>query len=439
MIDLRQTTPKPATTTKTLVAAPSSAQPTAAAPVVATVTVPPAAPAPTPMPVVAPEPAQVATAPVEAPQLNSAPVAKTEPTITTEAQQATATAGNLGAVTSIVPNRKQARLANVQAVVKSVAIKKFQPGVPTPVPEPVAVAPAPQPATMAPAATPVATVPQTAVTPTTVAPPTAPSVPVIAAPVVPLPPADTEIKATPAPAPVVVAPFKPATPAAPAVVAAAPTPKPALPAVAAVPKPTAPAPISAVMPPAVTTAIDANKRLLTPQDLAKADPATARKQAFALALANAPRRNTLTSAAAAAAVVVIMGGYVWLQNVPKLAVHTASAKAGFTASLPTYMPSNYTMNRTVSSSPGRVSLAFSAPGNNGLTINQTQTNWDPQSLLDNYVSKQSNQYLAVNGQGLTIYLYNGDEASWVNQGIWYSIQGNNQLNREQLLKIAYGL
>lgn len=193
------------------------------------------------------------------------------------------------------------------------------------------------------------------------------------------------------------------------------------------------------MPGQVATTIEANQRLLTPQDLAKADPETARKEAFALAMANAPQRNPATSVAAAAAVVLIMGGYIWFQNAPKLAVRTASNIAGFQAALPTYMPSNYSLEKPVSASHGRLTLAFSAPGNAGVTITQQQTTWDSKSLLDNYITKQTHQYLAVAGQGLTIYFYNGDKASWVNQGIWYSIQGNNHLDREQLLKIAYGL
>lgn len=193
------------------------------------------------------------------------------------------------------------------------------------------------------------------------------------------------------------------------------------------------------MPPAVSTAVAANSTLITPELMAQADPASARNEAFALAMANAPKRNNTTSVAAAVVAVVVMGGYIWSQNAPKLALRTASNKAGFEASLPTYVPSSYSQSRTVDASPGRIAIAFSAPGKSNLTIVQQKSTWDTKSLLDNYITKQTNQYLAVTGQGLTIYLYNGDVASWVNRGIWYSIQGNNQLNREQLLKIAYGL
>ncbi len=193
------------------------------------------------------------------------------------------------------------------------------------------------------------------------------------------------------------------------------------------------------MPGIVATNIQASQRLIKPEPAVKVDPEVARKQAFELALANAPKRPGAVSVAAALAAVLVMGGYIWFANAPKLAVRTAASKAGFEASLPSYLPSNYSLEKPISSSPGRITLAFSSADSDHFTVTQQKTSWDPQSLLDNYVVKQSQQYLAVAGQGLTIYLYNGDSASWVNRGVWYSIQGNKQLNREQLLKIAYGL
>lgn len=392
--------------------------------------------------------------PLVAPTSSPTPVsAVASPTAATAEPQPTAivTPMSKPAVASIIPSRREARMANVQAVTRSDAIQKFQgPQAPVQpavqVATPVASISVPAIVTTPPVAEPIPRVQSTPATP----------VSVVAAPVVPLPPEDKAVTAPtePKPLPPVASPFNPAPIAINPVVA---TPAPAAPVqqtsqtpapLAPVtpiqplnpsPAPVGPAPTSAVMPGQVVTTIEANKKLLTPAALAKADPVTARKEAFALALANAPKRSSLTSAIAAVAVVVVMGGYIWLQNVPKLAVHTASAKAGFDASLPSYVPSSYTMQHDVSAGPGHITLAFSSPSGNNLIINQQKTSWDSQSLLDNYVSKQSSGYLTVNNQGLTIYLYNGDAASWVNQGVWYSIQGNNQLNREQLLKIAYGL
>ncbi|HEY6736210.1 MAG TPA: hypothetical protein VI322_00685 [Candidatus Saccharimonadia bacterium] len=145
--------------------------------------------------------------------------------------------------------------------------------------------------------------------------------------------------------------------------------------------------------------------------------------------------RTLTTTAA----VLIMGGYVWLQNYPKLALQSANSQAGVTATLPGYLPSSYNLSRTFSQ-PGLVALDFTSPSiPEILKIAQHRTAWDSNSLLDNFVAKQTDDYSTVHGEGLTIYLFGQNQAAWVNHGIWYSIEGASKLSREQILKIAYSL
>jgi len=143
--------------------------------------------------------------------------------------------------------------------------------------------------------------------------------------------------------------------------------------------------------------------------------------------------------AATTAAVAIMGGYIWFHNYPKLALQNANAQAGITASLPGYVPSSYTLKNT-DTAPGLVTLNFASPSSSeALKIAQQRTSWDSSSLLDNYIAKTTDDYAAVQGQGLTIYLFNNNQAAWVNHGIWYSIEGASRLSREQILKIAYSL
>lgn len=142
---------------------------------------------------------------------------------------------------------------------------------------------------------------------------------------------------------------------------------------------------------------------------------------------------------AIAAAVTIMSGYIWLQNYPKLALQNASNAAGIAASMPGYLPSSYNLKAT-STSPGLVTLNFTSPSTSeALKIDQHRTTWDSSSLLDNFVAKNTDDYATVQGQGLTIYLFNNNQATWVNHGIWYSIAGAGRLSREQILKIAYSL
>ncbi|HEX7260148.1 MAG TPA: hypothetical protein VF272_04435 [Candidatus Saccharimonadia bacterium] len=147
----------------------------------------------------------------------------------------------------------------------------------------------------------------------------------------------------------------------------------------------------------------------------------------------------VTKVAAAIATIGVMSGLIWLQNAPKLAFHNAAAKAGIDASLPTYIPSSYRQIGPTNTSNGRISINFTnASSETPLSIVQRRTNWDSNSLRENYVSRQTANFLAVQGQGLVIYL-DDDQANWVNHGIWYQIIGTSKLGREQVLKIAYGL
>jgi hypothetical protein len=134
-----------------------------------------------------------------------------------------------------------------------------------------------------------------------------------------------------------------------------------------------------------------------------------------------------------------MAGYVWFQNYPKLALENAGHKAGVAASLPGYIPSSYNLAHT-DTHPGLVTLSFTSPSADApLRITQARTTWDSSSLLDNYVVKNTDDYTAVQGQGLTIYLFGQNQATWVNKGIWFGIDGTGHLSREQILKLAYSL
>ncbi len=150
--------------------------------------------------------------------------------------------------------------------------------------------------------------------------------------------------------------------------------------------------------------------------------------------------SSLKRYSAVAAAVVLMGGYVWFQNFPKLELHSASSKAGFALTLPAYLPSSYSLNGPVEARNGSAIISFKSPSTTDpLKITQNVTTWDSQSLRDNISASRTNDFIAVEGQGLTIYLWGKNEAAWVNHGIRYGIEGTGKLSREQILKIAYSL
>lgn len=423
MADLRSATPPPANVNP---AAPEPVPIAKAAPVSPTPATPPA-----PKPAtdfhqrssdvldlshapIAPRPPQVIEVPVATEPAVKPTVVTTPAVVTTTA---TTTPVELDTVKSEVEARRRDQLENAQAITQSPAISKFHSvtpvvAAPEPVTPPVATPSTPQPE---PPAAQSATVPVT--------PPPAPITPP------PVAPAEVPSVTPEPPSPPSIAAVHPSTPVGPV--------SPTGPTSTITNPPVHPQPLPGV----AVGQIQANRRLVPKPVLASVDPEGARGAAFTQKLAKAPPRRAKPAAVAAAvAVVAILGGYIWLQNYPKLAIRSASNRAGFTASVPTYLPSGFSLNHNAATQPGLVALTFSSIASaDNITITQRPTDWDSQSLLANYVADQSPQHLSVNQQGLTIYLYNGNQASWVNQGIWYSIGGHNHLNRDQLLKIINGL
>ena len=52
----------------------------------------------------------------------------------------------------------------------------------------------------------------------------------------------------------------------------------------------------------------------------------------------------------------------------------------------------------------------------------------------------TDKYTALQAEGLTIYIYNNNQASWVNHGTWYRIEGQDHgLSKDQIIKMATSL
>ena len=142
--------------------------------------------------------------------------------------------------------------------------------------------------------------------------------------------------------------------------------------------------------------------------------------------------------ATSALVVLVLAGYVAYLNVPGISMKVASYRAGFAANLPGYKPAGYSLSGPIAYQPGQVTIDFrSNIDSRRFSLKQQPTSWDSVALLENYVTKQNPNYLTYQDRGLTIYIYEGSNASWVNGGKMYQLDGkNSQLDTDQLLKLA---
>lgn len=147
----------------------------------------------------------------------------------------------------------------------------------------------------------------------------------------------------------------------------------------------------------------------------------------------------LASVLTASFALIVLGGYFTYLNMPGISVRVAAAQAGVEAQFPEYRPNGYSLDGPVGFAPGEVSIGFKANGGTKkFTLNQTNSTWDSQAVLDNYVAKHSDSYLVSSEQGLTVYTY-GSNAAWVNGGILYTIEGDAPLTTDQILGIAASL
>lgn len=177
------------------------------------------------------------------------------------------------------------------------------------------------------------------------------------------------------------------------------------------------------------------KELLIRERLAQVDtskPKTERKGFFA-------RKPKLASILVSSLSLLILGGYFSYINLTNISMRVAANRAGIDASFPNYRPSGYSIDGPITYAPGEVSINYKSNTNDtGFTLTQKASEWDSQAVLDNFVRKQSSNYLTVQERGITVYTYNS-KAVWVNGGLLHTIEGNATLSSDQVLKIATSL
>lgn len=149
------------------------------------------------------------------------------------------------------------------------------------------------------------------------------------------------------------------------------------------------------------------------------------------------RRSRLASMGAAGMAILLMTAFIAYQNIPNMSVRYAAAKAGISAHLPGYQPAGFALDKTIEYTPGRITMQFASNSDDRhFTITQRASNWNSETLMSNYVASASDQVHTLEDKGRTIYLYGESNATWVNGGVWYEIDGKSQLTSDQLIRIA---
>lgn len=132
---------------------------------------------------------------------------------------------------------------------------------------------------------------------------------------------------------------------------------------------------------------------------------------------------------------LIMGGFLAYLNMPGIEMRFASMKVGFSAQLPSYKPTGYALDNGIKTDGKRISVSFRS-GDSSYTVVQQASDWNSQTLLDNYVTLNAASHQTIQSQGRTIYIWDGNKAAWVDGGVRYEITGNAPLTAEDIVKLA---
>ena len=176
------------------------------------------------------------------------------------------------------------------------------------------------------------------------------------------------------------------------------------------------------------------KEQLIKERLAEVSDSPARKQKKTNWLSRQPRLVTILSSTLA---LLILGGYLTYITLPSISLKVAASRAGVNASMPEYKPDGYSLDGPITYSPGEVIISYKSntTADNGYKLTQKASNWDSQAVLDNYVSRLTDNYLTFQEKGVTVYTFGG-KAAWVNGGLLYTIEGNAALSSDQILRVA---
>jgi hypothetical protein len=148
----------------------------------------------------------------------------------------------------------------------------------------------------------------------------------------------------------------------------------------------------------------------------------------------------MTNALLGASLLLLVAGVFAYNQAPNIAMRIASMRSGIQAQLPKYQPTGYTVNGPIKYQPGKVNMVYASRTDSGsYELSQSASRWNSEALLENFIKAQNKEYQTFQSKGRTIYVYSESNATWVDNGIWYTIESNQTLTNDQLLRIAGSL
>jgi hypothetical protein len=151
-----------------------------------------------------------------------------------------------------------------------------------------------------------------------------------------------------------------------------------------------------------------------------------------------PAHRRLINTMAIVGAFLVIGGFVTYLNIPNIQLHVASIQAGFKADLPNYKPTGYALHGGVKRTGNTVSMRFTS-GENNYTVTEQPSDWNSQTLVENTLALSGDKHKTIEAGGRTVYIYDNNNAVWVNGGVRYDINANAPLTTDDISKLATSL
>lgn len=148
------------------------------------------------------------------------------------------------------------------------------------------------------------------------------------------------------------------------------------------------------------------------------------------------RRHALAMSAGVLALLFI-GGFAAYLNVPKLQVAVAGNVAGVSTTAPNFSAAGF-QYKGVKAQNSRLIYTFASEFASYELVEQ-KTNWSGSDMIEQVSSVAANgtpNYTELEAGVATIYKFSSRHATWVKNGIWYQVHGEQPLSDAQLLALA---
>lgn len=149
------------------------------------------------------------------------------------------------------------------------------------------------------------------------------------------------------------------------------------------------------------------------------------------------KRSKYMNASALALAGFLVIGFAVYQNSAGISMQIANRRAGFSAAIPSYTPGGYALKGPVQYSPGKVIVSFSSTtSDKSYQIEQQPSQWSDDTLQEQVASSNGGQFQTFQAKGMKIFFSGNNSATWVDDGVLYTLRGDSGLASEQVASIA---